>query len=89
MMLSEGEMKVLFLERAEVSYWRPEDCLSQVGGSHILALLHLGLKDLTVVLHAHNIGLGVPVGLGVVLAVGGHRRVNVPSGEYVGRRHCC
>lgn len=35
------------------------------------------------VLHAHNIGLGIGAGLSAGLA--GHRRVDVPGGENVGR----
>jgi hypothetical protein len=53
-------------------------------GNVLAALLHLGLENLAVVLHAHDAGLGVCVGLGL----GGHRDVYIPDGEDVGR-HCC
>ena len=53
--------------------------------SHVLALLHLGLEDLAVVFHAHDVGLRVR--LGASLALRGHGGIDVPGGEDVGERH--
>ena len=49
--------------------------------SYILALIHLGLQDLTVVLHALHIGLA-----GGLLGAG-QLRIGVLGGENVRRRH--
>lgn len=50
-------------------------------GDVLSLLLHLGLEDLAVVLHAHNIGLPAGVHLSARL----HGSVDVASGKYVGR----
>jgi hypothetical protein len=87
MMLSEGETKVVFLKTVSsvsVGFLLTGSWMGD-GGNVLAALLHLGLEDLTMVLHAHDIGLGICVGLGLR----GHRDVDVSCGEDVGRHCCC
>ena len=55
------------------------------GSSVLFSLLHLGLENLAVMFHAHDVGLRVR--LGASLALRGHGGIDVPGGEDVGGRH--